>query len=59
MLYGLIFKDSNGGLEMFGILIAYSLFPLGLGKLKVSWDRRRLENWMEKKITTANTIYVK
>jgi hypothetical protein len=53
MLYGLIFKDSKGGLEMFGFLIAYSLFPLGLGKLKVYWDRRRLENWIEKKIKTV------
>jgi len=58
MLYGLIFKDSDGGLEMFGILIAYSLFPLGLGKLKVNWDKRRLEKWIEKKIKTVpNKVY--
>lgn len=56
MLFGLIFKDSKGGLEMFGFLIAYSLFPPGLGKLKISWDRRRLENWIEKKITTVPNI---
>jgi len=53
MLYGLLFKDSNGGLDMLGIVIAYSLLPLGLGKLKVNWDRRRLESWMEKKINTV------
>lgn len=52
MLYGLIFKDSNNGLQKFAILIAFSLFPLGLGKLKVNWDRRRLEHWIEKKIKT-------
>ena len=50
MLFGLIFNDSNGGLEMFGTLIVYSLVPLGLGKLKVIWDRRRLENWIEREI---------
>jgi hypothetical protein len=53
MLYGLIFKDAKGGLEMLGILIVYSLLPLGLGKLKVNWDRRRLESWIEKKIKTV------
>jgi hypothetical protein len=50
ILFGLIFKGSNGGLEMIGILIAFFLLPLVLGKLKIYWDRRRLENWMEEKI---------
>jgi hypothetical protein len=53
MLFGLVFKDSKNGIEVIGILIAYSLFPLGLGKIKVNWDKRRLEKWIEKKIKTV------
>lgn len=53
ILFGLIFTDSNGGLDLFGFLIVYSLLPLVLGKLKVNWDRRRLENWINKNIKTV------
>ena len=50
ILYGLIFKSSNGGFKIFAFLLMYFIFPLGLGKLKIIWDRRRLEKWIEKKI---------
>ena len=53
MIFGLIFKQSEHSLRSFGILIVFILLPLGLGKLKISWDKRRLEDWMDKKLKTT------
>jgi hypothetical protein len=50
VIYDQIFEGTNSGIQLYLILIIYILFPLALGKLKVYWDRRRLESWLNGKI---------
>ena len=54
MIFGLIFQQSEHALQSFGILIVFILLPLGLGKLKLSWDKRRLEDWIDEKLKTSS-----
>jgi hypothetical protein len=36
-----------------GIMIFFSLVPFGFGKLKLTWDRRRLKKWLDKIIANS------
>ena len=56
-----ITNDSNVEhveIEVVEHMIASLVLPLILGKLKVYWDRTRLENWIKKNIETVpNNVY--
>ena len=61
ILFKSITNDSNVEhveIEVVEHMIASLVLPLILGKLKVYWDRTRLENWIKKNIETVpNNVY--
>ncbi len=46
------FIDLVQTLQFLGVAIIWTFIPFGVGKLKVNWDRRRLEKWINNKIKT-------
>ena len=43
-------QDLKSVLAIFGMCLLFSLFSLFLLKLKVNWDKRRLEEWLISKL---------
>ncbi len=40
-------------LKLIGMLLVFAIIPLGLGKIKLNWDKRRLEKWLNEKIKNS------
>ena len=49
MFYQVDLPNISKTVKFIGFFILYLSIPLGLGKLKVNWDRRRLEKWINSK----------
>ena len=49
MFYQVDLTNITKAIKFIGFFILYLSIPLGLGKLKVNWDRRRLEKWINSK----------
>ncbi|MDP4274221.1 MAG: hypothetical protein Q8907_08085 [Bacteroidota bacterium] len=44
------FRDILNSLGFIGIAIIFTIIPFGLAKIKIRWDKKRLENWIDKEI---------
>lgn len=49
------YSDTIETLKFLFITIAWTILPFALCKLKVNWDKRRLEKWIETEL--SNTLY--
>jgi hypothetical protein len=53
VIFGYIFGDAQGNYSGLLFLIAFAIFPIGLGRLKLNWDKKRLEDWIREKIENS------
>jgi hypothetical protein len=50
------FVETYRSLKFIGLTFLWTIIPFGLCKIKVTWDRRRLDKWLCEKIKTVPNI---
>ena len=52
-IFGFIFGDTKSNFSGLLFLIGSAIIPIGLGRLKLYWDKKRLEVWIREKIENS------